>query len=289
MESGSTPPDGKLSDRIPRGAIVVVVVGLLATVAAALLTTGKGSGEAAHLEFVQGAKIPNSKPVAIPGGEKFQMQLVTGNIKATGTNVSGRMLFRAVSEVKIDEGAPIGGGRILCSIHAPASGTEITQSSGGLRMLYPRSSEEGIYGQPVPLTVLAQFASHGYELAVLEQVTEDLPPRWASIKGVKLEWPEFEEGTEHLHYFLPEGKAKATVVLPFYTIWTTQKRPAVQISCTLQVAAGKATVKTEGSLKKVSPPINEEAEEAKQEEREENGETAADTREAEEAEESEGE
>lgn len=266
-------------ERIPRGAIVVVAVGLLATLAAALLTTGKGSGEAAHLEFVQKAKFADSKPVTVPGTGDAKMRLVEGSIKATGSNVANYSLFRAFDVLKIDRGAPIGGGRILCAIHAPRAGTEISQSAGGLRMLYPRSSRDGIYGQPIPETVLARFSSHGYELAVLEEITEDMPERWASIQGVKLGWPEFEEGTEHLLYYLPDGKAKATVVLPFYTIWRTQNAPAVQVSCTLQVSAGKATVESEGSLRHASPAIDEEAEEIAQEEREENGEAAGETEE----------
>ncbi|HEY2479806.1 MAG TPA: hypothetical protein VGI17_13895 [Solirubrobacterales bacterium] len=280
MESGSTPPDTKPDDRIPRGAIVVVVVGLIATLAAALLSTGKGSGEFAHLEFVQRGTIPDSKPVAVPGSKEAKMRLVDGTIKATGTNVGGYSLFRVRSTLKIDKGAPIGGGRIRCSIHATRAGTEIDRSSGSLRMLYPRSSEDGIYGQSVPETVLAQFSSHGSEIAELEEVTEDLPSRWTTIKGVKLGWPKYEVGTEHLDYFLPEGKAPATVELPFYTIWKTTKAPAAQIACLLEVSAGKATTETEGSLPHVSPPIDEEAEELKQEEREEAEEAAEESEES---------
>jgi len=74
-------------------------------------------------------------------------------------------------------------------------------------------------------------------------------------------------GTEHILYHLPHGKAKATVELPFYTIWKSQKAPAAEISCTLETKLGKATVETKGSLP-LSPPIDEEAEELKQEERE---------------------
>jgi hypothetical protein len=257
-----------LDERIPRGAIIIVVIGLLATLAAALLTSGKDSGEAAHLEFVQKRKFADSKAVLVPGSKDAKMQLVEGNIRATGTNPANYSLFRVFYSLKIDKDAPIGGGRILCSIHVPRPNTEIARSQGGLRMLYPRSSKDGIYGQPIPETVLAQFSSHGDELAVLEEVTEDMPEHWASIQGVKLGWPEFEEGTEHLIYYLPDGKAKETVLLPSYSIWKSQKAPAAQIACTLQVSAGKATVETEGSLAHVSPPIDEEAEEIKQEERE---------------------
>jgi hypothetical protein len=280
MESGATPPEGKPDDRIPRGAIVIVVIGLLATLAAAVLTqTGHDSSEAAHLEFVQKRKFADSKKVTVPGSKGLKMQLVDGTIKATGTNVAGYSLFRVLSTVKIAKGARIGG-ELLCTIHAPRTGTLIAQSSGGLRMLYPRSSEEGIYGQEIPETVLAQFASHGFLLAVLEEVTEDMPARFTTIQGVKVGWPEYEEGTEHILYYLPHGKAKTTVELPFYTVWKSKKAPAAQISCTLKVAAGKATVKTEGSLPHISPPIDEEAEEEAQEEREEE-ESAEETEESE--------
>jgi hypothetical protein len=140
-------------------------------------------------------------------------------------------------------------------------------------MLYPRSSEQGISGvKPEP--VVARFASHGHLLAVLEEVTEDMPEYFTTIQGVKVGWPEYEEGTEHIVYYLPHGKAKATVELPFYTIWKSNKAPAAEISCTLKTKLGKATVETEGSLPHTSPPIDEEAEEAKQEERAEEEEAA---------------
>ncbi len=267
MESGSTPPD----NRIPRGAIAVVVVGLIATIAAALLTGGSGSGEAAHLEWVQHAPMPDSKPVLIPGSDEAHLRLVDAGIRETGTNVAGYSLFRVLATAEIDKGAPVSKGRLLCAIHAK-HGTEIAQTSGGLRATYPRSSEDGIYGQEVPETVLIQFASHGYAYAVLE--VGDLPERFTTIEGVKLEWPHYQVGTEHLKYFLPEGKPKAKIELPFYTIWKTTKPPAATVSCTIETATGKATARTEGELKKISPPINEEAEAEKEEEREEAEESA---------------
>src|ERR1700761_2988872 len=239
MESASTPSDKKPDDRIPRAAIIVVVVGLIATLGAALLTqSGRDSGEAAHLEFVQKGKVPDSKPVPVPGSKTAEVQLVGGTIKATGLNVAGYSLFRVLSIVKIDAGARIGG-ELLCSVHAPRTQTLIAQSANGLRMLYPRSSEEGVYGQEVPETVLARFSSHGYSLAVLEEVKEDMPPSFTTIEGVKVGWPEYEEGAENILYYLPHGKAKMTVELPFYTVWKSKKAPKAQVSCTLEVDAGK--------------------------------------------------
>jgi hypothetical protein len=248
----------------PRGAIVIVAIGLVACLVAALATTGKGSGEAAHLEFVKTAQIPDSKPVPVPGGSQ-KMQLVDGLIRSTGTNVSGYNLFQAATVLQIEAGAPIGGSRILCSITAPP-GAEIGQTSGGLRALYPRSSEGGIFKQEVPETVLINFSSHGSELAVLE--VGDLPRSFTNEQGVKVEWPEFEEGAEHIKYFIT-GKPKRDLRLPFNSIWRSTAVPAATISCRLTTSAGKATVETKGALKNLPPPIDEEKEEEEQERREE--------------------
>ena len=106
--------------------------------------------------------------------------------------------------------------------------------------------------------VLLDFSSHGDELAVLE--VEDLPNRFTTERGVKLEWPKYEVGTEHLEYFLPAGKPKQDLELPFDTVWKTTAIPAAKVACTLTTGAGKATVQTAGALKKISPPIDEEKE-----------------------------
>ncbi|MGN6257788.1 MAG: hypothetical protein ACTHN3_08580 [Solirubrobacterales bacterium] len=257
-------PTNRRDDRPPRGALIVVAIGLIACVVAALASTDKASGEAANLEWVQSGTGPDSKAVAVPGG-KGEMQLTDTHIRATGTNVSGYSLFTIGATLNVSAGSPIGGARILCSVQAHG-GTEIAQSGGGLRATYPRSSEEGIYNQEVPETVLMDFSSHSSELAVLEVL--DRPTRFTTEQGVKLEWPEYEVGKERLKYFIT-GKPKKDLELPFFTIWKTTKVPGGGISCMLETSAGKATVGTRAALKKRSPPIDEQAEEEKAEEKEE--------------------
>lgn len=254
---------GQAEGRPPRGALIVVAVGLIACIAAALLSTDKASGEAADLEWVQHARIPDSAPVDVPGGTG-QMQLIKGEIEATGTNVSGYSLFRAGATLRIDGNSPVGKGRILCTV-AGKGRAEIARTGGGLRALFPRSSESGISGQDVPETLLIDFSARGGELVVLEA------PYFRSFttaKGVKLEWPKYEVGVEHLKYFLA-GKPKQDLLLPFYTVWKSTTTPAAALSCKLTTSAGEATVRTAGGLRKISPPIDEEAEERAEEEQEE--------------------
>jgi hypothetical protein len=249
--------------RPPRGALIVVAIGLVACAVAALASTGKGEGEAASLEWVQSAKGPDSKPVSVPGGHGT-MQLTDTNIRATGTNVSAYSLYIVSSALNVSAGSPIAGSKIRCAVQAP-KGTEVAQSGGDLRATYPRSSESGIYSQEVPETVLMDFSSHGGELASLE--VPDRPRRFTTEKGVKVEWPEYKTGEERIDYTIA-GKPKQDLVLPFFTVWRTTDVPSAKFRCTLKTGAGEATVATTAALPDRSPPIDEEAEELKAEERE---------------------
>lgn len=258
-------PNGSAQEtRPPRGALIVIAVGLVACVVAALATVGKGEGEAAYLEWVQASEPVASKPVQIAGGGG-EMQLTEARIRATGTNVSGYSLYITSAQLTVSAGSPIGNGEILCTIKAP-KGTEVAQSSGDLRATYPRSSEDGIYGQEVPETVLMDFSSKSNELASLE--VPDRPVRFTTERGVKLDWPEFRVGEERLKYLIA-GKPEKDLVLPFFTIWRTTDVPSAQIGCALKTSAGTSRVSTEAALAERSPPLDEEAEARKAEEREE--------------------
>ncbi|MDQ3725869.1 MAG: hypothetical protein M3335_08300 [Actinomycetota bacterium] len=269
----ATPRD----DRPPRGALIVIAVGLVACVVAALATTGKGEGEAAYLEWVQASPAKAAKPVAIAGG-KGEMRLSDARIRATGTNVSGYSLFITNARLTVSAGSPIGDGRVLCAVKTK-QGTEVAQSGGDLRATYPRSSDEGIYSQEVPETIYMDFSARGHELALLE--VPDRPIRFTTEQGVKVDWPEFKLGEERIKYFIA-GKPKKDLELPFFTVWRTTAVPAAEIACTLETSAGKATTRTEVALAKRSPPIDEEAEELNEEEREEDEEEAEEGEEEEE-------
>lgn len=240
--------------RPPRGALIVIAVGLLACLAAALLATDKSSGSAAEVEWVQQRPIADSPAVPVPGG-KGEMRLSEAGIRATGTNVSGYSLYRVAALLTIDAGSPIGSGRVLCSIKAPRD-TEVAQTPGS-RASYPRSSED-LFAQEVPEVVLAEFSSRGAALAVLE--FEDLfGDGFSSVRGLKVEWPDYTVGEERWEWFLPPGKPSVDLKLPFASLWRTTAVPAAKIACTLETGAGEATVRTSGALPKRSKPIDEDA------------------------------
>ncbi len=243
--------------RPPRGALVVIAVGLLACLVAALLATDRSSGAAAQLEWVQRTPLPDSKAVAVPGGGG-RMRLSEAGIRASGVNVSGYELYRVAAVLGIDAGSPVGGGRILCSMRAPG-GTEVAQTPGS-RATYPRSSEE-LIKQGVPENVLVEFNALGAALALLEFGDAFEIGRsgesFASEPGIKLEWPAYEVGREQWEWFLPPGPPSQPLELGFGTVWRTTKVPAARIACTLTTSAGKATVRTRGGLSERSEPIAE--------------------------------
>jgi hypothetical protein len=247
-------PDERNGDRIPRGALAVVAVGLVATLAAALLANENLSGEAAGLEWVQVKSLPDSDPATIPGGGGETMQLTGVELHATGVNVSGYSLFSSGAVLRIDAGAPVGSSRIVCVQKAPL-GTEVGQTSGGSRASYPRSSEE-LALQDVPESgVQVGFSSHGTGVAEVD--LEGLPGRFTTEKGLKVEWPTYRTGAEHWKWDLPPGAPVNDLVLPFITVWRTTKIPSVEIECTVMTSAGEARVETAGRLTRISEPIAE--------------------------------
>jgi hypothetical protein len=244
---------GERPDRPPRGALIVIAVGLIATVAAAALANTNLSGDAAHLEWVQTEDLPDSEPVGIPGGKGEQMQLVDANLRATGMNVSGYTLYRTAASLRIDAQAPVGSARILCAASASGSDTEIAQTPE-LRASYPRSSDD-LVDQPAYEVSLVEFASHGTGLAVVE--IEDLPDKYATEEGIKLEWPTYTTGRERWRYFLPPGQPSKDLVLPFTAIWRATQIPEFEISCTLTTSAGEASISTGGAIEGRPAAIDE--------------------------------
>jgi hypothetical protein len=244
---------GDRPDRPPRGALIVIAVGLVATLAAAALANRNLSGDAAQLEWLQTKELPDSKPAPIPGGGGETMQLTDAGLRATGMNVSGYTLYRSAASLRIEDGAPVGSARILCSTHASGSDTEVAQTPD-LRASYPRSSDD-LIDQPAYDVSLVEFASHGTGLAVVE--IEDLPDSFATEQGIKLEWPTYESGTEHWRYFLPPGPPQRELVLPFTAIWRATKIPEFEIECTLVTSAGRTTVETGGTIAGKPAPIDE--------------------------------
>jgi hypothetical protein len=230
-----------LKTRPPRGALAVIAVGLLACLAAAVLSTDKPIGAAA-LEWIEKTPLPDSAPAAIPGGGS--MQLTEAGIRATEQNAGGYTLYRVAAALKIEAGSAIGHSRLRCAIQVPRQ--TIVAKTINSRASYPRSSED-LLKQPMTEESLVQFSSHSTDLAVVE-LNDALGKAYTQTPGITVEWAPFRIGQQVWHLGLPGGRPQKPMRLPFASIWRTTVRPAARISCTIETNSGKATVRTAGSL-----------------------------------------
>lgn len=245
--------DAPSNIRPPRGALIVIAVGLIATLAAALLSTDSSSAGAVELEWELHKPIADSKAVQVPGGGGT-MQLVDAGLRATGTNVSGYQLYRVAAVLRIDEGAPVGSGRVTCSIKVPRR--TIVAHTPNNRASYPRpSEEEDLIKQEVPEKVVVEFNAHGTDAAIMQ--LGDAFGEFIGERGVTVSWAPFTIGQQGWQWGLPPGRPSEALELGFASIWRTTATPTAHISCALKTSNGSATVSTGGSLPGNPGPLAE--------------------------------
>jgi hypothetical protein len=239
--------------RLPRGALIVIVVGLLATLAAALLANPNASAGAAEIEWEQHAPLPDSRIARLPGGG--EIQLVEGSLRATGRNASGYQLFRVTGVLKISKEAAVGNGRATCAIHVPPRRALVTHAPNN-RGAYPRPSEEDeLIKQGVPANVVVEFNAQGTDVARVG--LGDAFDQFVDERGVTVSWTPFQIGQQGWQWGLPPGRPRNTLALGFAAIWRTTAEPNARIACTLTTSAGTARVATAGTLTGEPGPIAE--------------------------------
>jgi hypothetical protein len=229
----------------PRGAIVVVAVGLVACVAAWLLSTDEVGGSSVAIEWAQRAPLPNSQPAAIPGGGA--MRLEEGGLRATETNVNGERIYRATSVLLIEAGSAVGQARVNCMMRG-GQGAELGRTVDS-RGAFPRSSGEyNLTKQEVPGSVGVRLPIQGAEFASVEM--GDAFDTFTNTPGVVVSWLPYRTASQEWQWGLPEGRPQAPITLGFATFWRATGEPSVDASCTLETGAGKATVRSGGELRR---------------------------------------
>jgi hypothetical protein len=226
----------------PRGALVVVAIGLIATFAAVALATDEVGGSSVEIEWVARAPVPDSPPAAIPGGGS--MQLEEGGLRATEENFNGERVFRATSVLRIEVGSAVGQARVRCRMGGGGAELGRTVNSRGA---FPRSSGEyNLTKQEVPESVGIRLPIQGAEFASLEM--GDAFSTFTDLPGVVVSWQPHRTYSQEWQWGLPEGRLQEPLALGFVGFWRTSGRVSVKVSCTLETGAGKAAVRTAGAL-----------------------------------------
>jgi hypothetical protein len=231
-----------LDNRPPRGALVVIAIGLIATLAAAALATDEAGGSSVAIEWVTRTPIPDSPPAPIPGGGS--MRLEEGGLRASEDNIEGERVFRAASVLRIEAGSAVGQARVRCRMSGGGAELGRTINSRGA---FPRSSGEySLTKQEVPGSVGVRLPIQGAEFASLEM--GDAFPTFTDLPGVVVSWLPHRTHSQEWQWGLPEGRLRKPLELGFAGFWRTSGQVSAEVSCTVETAAGKAAVRTAGEL-----------------------------------------
>jgi len=226
--------------RPPRGALIVIAVGLFACLAAALASTDKPL-TAAQLTWDEMAPLPDSRSVAIPGGGT--MRIEQAGLRATEPNAGGYSLYRVAAVLNIRTGAAVGQGRVRCIMRVPTR--TIVAHTTKQRASYPRPSDN-LIRQGVPDTALVEFNAENSDVAVVE--LEDAFDRYTGKTDITVEWTPYRPGQQGWDWGLPTGRPGKPLTLGFGSIWRTTATPAARIACTVETETGTATARTAGTL-----------------------------------------
>jgi hypothetical protein len=228
--------------RPPRGALIVIAVGLIAALAAALLATDDTGGSSVKLEWTSRAPLPDSAAAAIPGGGSVRLE--EAGLRVTEDNIEKERIFRVAAVLRFDSGSAVGQARVRCRTDGAGADLARTVESRGA---FPRSSsEESLTKQEVPENVGIRFHSNGAEYASL--VLGDAFDSFTDRRDVVVSWEPHRTKSQEWQWGLPEGRPQVPLDLGFASFWSTTGTPAARISCTVDTGAGSATVTTRGSL-----------------------------------------
>lgn len=233
-----------MDTRPPRGALLVIAIGLIATLAAALLSTDEAGGSSVEIEWVAHARLPDSPPAAIPAGGSMRLQ--DGGIRVSEDNIEGERIFRVTSVLHIESGSAVGQARVRCRMIG-GNGAELARTVNS-RGAFPRSSGEyNLTKQEVPASVGVRLPIQGAEYASLE--LGDAFEAFTELPGVVVSWMPHRTHSQEWQWGLPEGPLKEPLDLAFASFWRSAGKIDARVSCTVETGAGKAAVHTAGGLR----------------------------------------
>ena len=233
-----------MDTRPPRGALVIIAIGLIATLAAALLATDEAGGSSVEIEWAARARLPDSPPAPIPAGGSMRLQ--DSGLRASEDNIEGERIFRVTSVLRIDPGSAVGQARVRCRTTG-GKGAELARTVNS-RGAFPRSSGEyNLTKQGVPGSVGVRLPIQGAEYASLE--LGDAFEAFTQLPGVVVSWTPHRTYSQEWQWGLPEGRLKEPLDLGFASFWRTAGKIDALVSCKVETGAGKATVHTAGELK----------------------------------------
>jgi hypothetical protein len=224
---------------LPRGAVAVVVAGLILSAATALLTIDEDEG-GERLEWEQSAEIADSEPVDL--GPDGRLQIRDAGIESTRANASGYRLFRIAASLDLDPGSYDGASQARCTV-TPAPRSVLARTPGK-RAAYPLPSED-LVTQSVPELSVVRFNAKGTDLVGVD--VGDAVAQFTETDAVVVEWGRYRQGEQTWVWDLPP-LGDQPERLGFVTMWRTTQDPAAEIACVAETGPSRARASTAGRL-----------------------------------------
>jgi hypothetical protein len=220
----SDPQPDKNSDRIPRGALAVVAVGLVCTLAVLALDF-VGGGTSAELQW-QTIEEVETPPKARVGPGTVSMDRTT--ISAIGQNGGGESIYRIAGAITVDSNGKRTPVRTRCDIHSLEADSQIARTPKR-RAAWPRPSEE-LQAQEVPESAVVKFNAVGND--VLGLPMRDVVRRYTNSETSSLvDWDGFEERTQNWVWDMKDGTGPSPAVLGYVVIFKTPAKPDATLRC----------------------------------------------------------
>lgn len=230
-------------DRYPRGAIAVVIIGLLATALVAWVSDE---------DLISSKPLPwlESRPEVVPDvgparyGADGSIRLSSSGIDASGPNSAGYRLFQVGGEFEFDPGESEGEVTITCRAETdpPTVNARTPNRPAG----FP-GPIENLDEAPWPGDVIVDFSDQGSPFS-----TVTLPTAYGGYggqPGIGVEWGGWEPGTQTWIWHLAADRERPGARLRFVSLWRTFATPAIRMSCEAEGEDGsRAALATEGSL-----------------------------------------
>jgi hypothetical protein len=217
----------------PRGAVIVVAVGLLVTVLAVGLTRNPGQA-GATVDYQTQTKFPQSKTVKF--GQAGNTQIVDGLISTTDANEVGDRLFTIETSLRANAGPGAKVAQVSCQLKLPR-GILMGQSEGR-RAAFPRPLADTA-DDAIKEGVSVDFTNGSDEQAGI--ALRNVFFKYVIGGNPSVGWPNLAAGQHTWLWRYPKPVAKTRA--NFAAVVTGRGGATVPIACTPEAKGGSGTVR----------------------------------------------
>ncbi|MGB0121060.1 MAG: hypothetical protein WBP55_08930 [Solirubrobacterales bacterium] len=217
----------KKSDRIPRGAIAVVIVGLIGTLGV-LALDWRGGGTSAELPWT--TITPVKTPPKAKVGPDGTFEMARTAISAIGQNGGDSSVFRVSGVLRVDTNGKSIPAEATCRIEVVDDDSSIARTNKK-RASWPRPSNDlDLQKQAVPELSVVKFNAVGNDILGLE--IRDVVNRYTnSAVRTTVEWVPFKEREQGWIWKMPNGTGPSPASLGYVVIFKTDVRPEATLKC----------------------------------------------------------